>query len=447
MKLVPCFSKFLNVQMSLLFCLLLFLFILSLGGCQKQHSSSIKVGILHSLTGTMAISERSVVDATLMAIDEINASGGLLGRPIKAVLVDGKSDWPSFAVGAAKLITEEKVNVIFGCWTSASRKTVKPVIEQHDHILFYPVHYEGLEQSPNIIYTGATPNQQLFPAVKWSAEMLGKRFFLAASDHVFPHAANTLIKKQLNALGAEVVGESYLALGDKNVDKMIDAIVASGADVVLNTINGDSNLEFFKQLDARSIKTPVMSFSIAEDEVQLLGGKVMVGHYAARNYFQSLKSSVNQQFVARFKQKYGDHRTTNAAMEAGYLGVYLWAKAVTHTNTPDSSTVRGALKGMSFEAPEGKVTVSAINNHLWKPLYIGQIQQDGQFRIVWGEPQPIRPLPYPSYRTRQFWHRYLDTLYQGWNQSWAVPVFTKEKTPVFNRTDNFSLTPSSNEPG
>jgi len=395
-----------------------------------EHDVPIKVGILHSLTGTMAISEKSVVDATQLAIDEINASGGLLGRRLEAVVIDGKSDWPSFASGAETLITQEKVSVIFGCWTSASRKEVKPVVEAYDHLLFYPVQYEGLEQSPNIIYTGATPNQQILPAVKWSTEHLGNRLYLAASDYVFPRAANTLIKKQLTALGAEIVGEYYLPLGSQAVAEMVDDIADSKADVILNTINGDSNLAFIQQLHSKGIKTPVMSFSIAEDELQQMNIEVMVGHYSAWNYFQSLDTPENQRFVANFKKRYGANRTTNASMEAAYLGVHLWAKAVIHANTDDVSTVRQALKGESYLAPEGKVTISALNNHLWKPLHIGQVQADGQFKIVWSQTETIRPLPYPSYRTRQSWQRYLDTLYQAWGNSWAAPISDHQDSEV-----------------
>ena len=391
-----------------------------LASCTEK-SDTIKIGVLHSLTGTMAISEKSVVDATLMAIDEINASGGLLGRQLEAIVVDGASDWPTFAKQAEALITQKNVAVIFGGWTSASRKEMKPVVEKHDHLLFYPVQYEGLEQSPNIIYTGAAPNQQITPAVKWSVENHGKRVFLAGSDYVFPRSANKIIKKQLSALGAEVVGEYYLPLGDKNTHGMTDAILQSKADIILNTINGDSNLSFFEQLHQKNIKTPVMSFSIAEDELLQLDAKAMTGNYSAWNYFQSLPSQANRAFVARFKQKYGEKRTTNAAMEAGYAGVYLWSKAVKDANTSDPSILRQFLKGASYDAPEGTVFISSMNNHLWKPLYIGKIREDGQFDIVWSQQKPIRPLPFPAYQSTQQWGEYLNALYQGWGNSWAAP--------------------------
>lgn len=393
-----------------------------LASCDKTNRTPISVGILHSLTGTMAISEKSVVDATQMAIEEINASGGVLGRPLSFTVIDGRSDEVSFESGANKLITDNGVSVIFGCWTSACRKRVKPVVEANNNLLFYPVQYEGLEQSPNIIYTGATPNQQITPAVKWSTERLGKRIFLAASDYIFPRAANTLIKTQLIALNADLVGEHYLPLGEKNVDSMIKAITIAKPDVILNTINGDSNIAFFNQLASKNINIPVMSFSIAEDELQHMDLPSLTGHYSASNYFQSLASPENQQFVNRFKKKYGDHRTTNASMEAGYLGVYLWAEAVTLAKTVDPAAVREALKGASFQAPEGQVSISANNNHLWKPLHIGQIQSNGQFKIIWSNNIPIRPLPFPAYRSKSSWFNYLDSLYQGWGESWSAPA-------------------------
>ena len=396
------------------------IFCLSLSACQK-NTNTIKIGILHSLTGTMAISEKSVVDATLMAIDEINAKGGLLGQQLEAVLIDGKSDWSRFEQGAEILITQKKVSVIFGCWTSASRKRVKPIVEKYDHLLFYPVQYEGLEQSPNIIYTGATPNQQITPAVKWGVETHGKRVFLTASDYVFPRAANTLIKQQLKALGAELVGESYIPLGSKKTNHMTSAIAQSQADIIFNTINGDSNLAFFTQLASKGITTPVMSFSIAEDELQHLNPKTMTGHYSAWNYFQAIPSKENQAFVSRFKQKYGIQRTTSASMESAYSGVYLWAKAVEKSGTTDPSTLRQTLKGTSFDSPEGHITISAMNNHAWKPLYIGKVNANSQFDIIWSQKQAIRPIPYPSYRSKHFWDNYLQSLYKNWGNSWVAP--------------------------
>ena len=388
----------------------------------------IKVGLLHSLTGTMAISETAVVEATLMAIDELNQKGGILGRKIEALVTDGRSDWPTFAAEAERLITQENVSVVFGCWTSASRKTVKPVFEKYNHLLFYPLQYEGLEQSPNIIYTGAAPNQQIIPAVKWSLDNLGKRIFLVASDYVFPRAANAIIKAQALALSAEVVGEEYILLGSHDVKAVVQKIVATEPDVVLNTINGDTNVAFFREMNNVGMtpeKIPILSFSVAEDELRQLGIKNMVGHYAAWNYFQSVNTEVNQNFVNRFKQTYGPERVTDDPMEAAYFGVYLWAQAVEEVGTTEVKKVRHAMKRQSFKAPEGLVYIDDNNNHTWKTVRIGKIRADGQFDIVWTSEKPIQPIPYPSYRLKSEWDKFLNELYTTWGNRWANPGSVK----------------------
>ncbi len=400
---------------------LILLVAIFLTSCFSAEQNPIKVGILHSLTGTMAISEKSVVDATLMAIDEINEKGGLLGRQIVPVVVDGRSDWPTFAREAERLNSEEKVSAIFGGWTSASRKMMKPIVEKHGHLLFYPIQYEGLEESPNIVYTGAAPNQQITPAVKWAKQNLGQRFYLVASDYVFPRAANKLIKAQLSALGATLVGEYYLPLGSQIVGPMITDIEASRPDVILNTINGDSNIAFFRELAAKKIEAPTISFSIAEDELLSMNSDDMVGHYSAWSYFQSFESAQNSSFVKRFKKAYGEDRTTNASMEAGYIGVHLWAKSVTQAGDESPPAVLQIIRGQRYNAPEGLVTVSSINNHLWKPLRIGQVEGNGQFKIVWSEVIPIRPHPFPTYKAKLFWESYLNRLYEGWGNNWAAP--------------------------
>lgn len=385
---------------------------------------TLKVGILHSLSGTMAISETSVADATLLAIEEINQKGGVLKRKIQPIVVDGKSDWPTFAREAERLIAEEKVSVVFGCWTSASRKTVKAVFEKYDHLLFYPVQYEGLEQSPNIVYTGAAPNQQIIPAVKWAFDHLGKRFFLVASDYVFPRSANAIIKDQVAALRGEILGEEYILLGSSDVKGVIQKIVEARPDVILNTINGDSNVAFFRALRAAGItpeKIPTMSFSIAEDELRTLGAQQMVDDYVAWNYFQSIESKENREFVKGFKDKYGVHRVTDDPMEAGYFGVYLWAQAVRDAGTDDVKAVRKALLNQSFTAPGGIVYIDSENQHTWKTVRIGKIRSDGQFDIVWSSEKPIRPVPYPVYRSNQEWDKFLQDLYIGWGNRWANP--------------------------
>lgn len=403
----------------------LILVTLILSACGSAGTGApIKVGILHATSGTMAISETSVVDATLLAIEEINQSGGVLGRQIQPVLVDTKSDWNFAASEAERLITQEGVSVVFGCWTSSCRRTVKPVFEQYKHLLFYPVQYEGLESSPNIVYTGAAPNQQITPAVKWSFDNLGKRFFLVGSDYVFPRTANAIIKDQVKALRGEIVGEEYIVLGSQNVSSMVQKIVDTQPDVILNTINGDSNIAFFKALQAAGITAkniPVVSFSIAEDELRTLGAKEMAGNYAAWNYFQSIKSPENTAFVDAFKKKYGIDRVTDDPMEAAYFGVHLWALAVEQAGSPDVASVLQTITNQSYSAPEGVVSIDPATLHTWKTVHIGQIKEDGQFKVVWTSNGPVRPVPYPIYRSQVGWDKFLTDLYTGWGGSWAKP--------------------------
>ncbi|MBW8780411.1 MAG: urea ABC transporter substrate-binding protein [Verrucomicrobia bacterium] len=386
----------------------------------------IKVGILHSLTGTMAISETSVRDATLLAIEEINAAGGVLGQQLEPVVADGCSNWPVFAREAERLITQERVAVVFGCWTSASRKTVRPVFEKHDHLLFYPVQYEGLEHSPNIVYTGAAPNQQITPAVKWSFDHLGRRFFLVGSDYVFPRVANAIIRAQVVALGGEIVGEEYLSLGSLSAEKVAGEIVQAHPDVVLNTINGDSNAAFFKALREAGITPkaiPTVSFSIAENELRQFPPELMMaGDYAVWNYFQSVDSAENNRFVAAFRARFGRDRVTNDPMEAAYFGVHLWAQAVGIAGTTQVTAVRQSLGGLSLAAPEGIVTIDAATQHTWKTVRIGRIRPDSQFDIVWSSTNPIRPLPYPSFRSEAEWDALLKNLQDRWGGAWAQPV-------------------------
>jgi urea transport system substrate-binding protein len=412
--------------------LLLLLALLIHGLLPSRSHAPIRVGVLHSLSGTMAISEKSVADATLLAIEELNESGGLLGRSVEPVLVDGRSHWPTFAAEAERLITEERVSVVFGCWTSASRKTVKPVFEQHDHLLFYPVQYEGLEQSPNIVYTGAAPNQQIIPAVKWCFDKLGRRFFLVGSDYVFPRTANAVIRDQVTALRGEIVGEAYVPLGAQDMTEIVAKIADAQPDVILNTINGDSNVAFFEALHVAGISptsSPTMSFSLAEDELRALGTKGMVGHYACWNYMQSIDSADNRRFVAAFKDKYGPERVTDDPMEAAYFGVKLWAQAVVKAGDDRVQAVRAAIGDQSYAAPEGVVYIDHHTQPTWKTVRIGRIRADGQFDVVWSSKSPVRPMPYPAYRTREEWDQLLQELYAGWGGRWASPAAEGAQQP------------------
>jgi len=393
--------------------------------CQGGDEEPIRVGVLHSLSGTMAISETPVADATKLAIEQLNQDGGVLGRPLEVVSADGRSDWPSFAMESQRLITREGVSVVFGCWTSASRKTVRPVFEGHGHLLFYPVQYEGMEQSPNIVYTGAAPNQQIVPAVKWCHDHLGKRFFLVASDYVFPRAANEVIRNQVAALGAHIVGEAYLPLGSDDVQGVVQSIVELQPDVILNTINGDSNIAFFRALRAAGIspeRIPTMSFSIAEPELQALPIAEMVGDLATWNYFQSLASVENRSFVDSFKARFGEDRVVSDPMEAAYFGVRLWAQTVEEVGTDDLREVLPALGGQSLVAPGGMVHIDSQNHHTWKTVRIGRIRADGQFDVVWDSDRPVRPVPYPSTRPKATWDAFLAELHKGWGGHWSAPT-------------------------
>ncbi len=358
---------------------------------------TIKVGILRSLSGTMAISETSVRDADLLAIEEINAAGGVLGKKIEPIQEDGASDWPTFAEKAKKLNQSDQVADVFGCWTSASRKAVLPVFESLNGLLFYPVQYEGLEASPNIFYTGAAPNQQIVPAVEWLLKEGRKKMYLLGSDYVFPRTANSIIKTQLGAQGGEMVGEEYTPLGHTEYSTVINKISTAKPDVVFNTLNGDSNVAFFKQLKDAGItpdKIATLSVSVAEEEVRGIGASVMAGHFASWNYYQTTKTPENEKFVAAYRKRFGDMRVTADPIEAAYVAVYLWAKAAEKAGSVEVAKIKEAAKGLEFAAPEGVVKVHATNQHISKPVRIGKVRPDGMFDEVWSTPAAVEPDPF-----------------------------------------------------
>lgn len=358
---------------------------------------TVKVGILHSLSGTMAISEVSVRDSELLAIEEINAKGGVLGKQIEPIVEDGASDWPTFAEKARKLISEDKVATVFGGWTSASRKAMLPVFEELNGLLWYPVQYEGMESSPNIFYTGATTNQQIVPAVDYLLENGKKKFYLLGSDYVFPQTANKIIKEQLKAKGGELVGEEYTQLGHTDYSTIIAKIQAAQPDVVFNTLNGDSNVAFFKQLKDAGITSAdltTLSVSIAEEEARGIGPEYLEGHLVAWNYYQTTDTPENKTFVESYKAKYGADRVTADPIEAGYVAVYLWAAAVEKAGSFEVDKVKEAAAGIEFAAPEGKVTIDGENQHIYKTVRIGELQADGQIKELWNSGEPVKPDPY-----------------------------------------------------
>ena len=371
----------------------------SLSSIALAQEETIKVGILHSLSGTMAISETTLKDTMLMLIEQQNEKGGLLGKKLEAVVVDPASDWPLFAEKARELLTVQNVDVIFGCWTSVSRKSVLPVIEELNGLMFYPVQYEGEESSKNVFYTGAAPNQQAIPAVDYYLEELGvEKFALLGTDYVYPRTTNKILEQYLKDKG---IAESdifvnYTPFGHSDWSKIVADVVALGADGkkvgVVSTINGDANIGFYKELAAAGVSAddiPVVAFSVGEEELSGLDTTNLVGHLAAWNYFQSADSPANAEFIAAWKAYIGDDkRVTNDPMEAHYIGFNMWANAVAAVGTTEVDKVREAMWGQEFPNLTGGTAVMGTNHHLSKPVLIGEIRADGQFDII-SQTEPV----------------------------------------------------------
>lgn len=357
---------------------------------------TVKLGFLNSTSGVMAISEQTVRDSLGLAVTEINAGGGILGKQIKVVEEDGQSEPTAFAEKINKLLTQDKVAAVFGGWTSASRKAMLPVVEGANGLLFYPVQYEGLEASKNIYYTGATTNQQIIPAMDFLKSKGVKTLFLAGSDYVFPRTANKIIKQYAKTLGIQIVGEEYVPLSSDNWTTQVAKIAAAKPDFVFNTINGSSNVGFIKAYSEAGLganKSPIISVSIAEEEAPSMGVN-LTGQYAAWNYFESVKSPANDTFIKAFQAKYGAKRVTSDPMEAAYTSMYLYKAMVEKAKSFCVDAVNKASGGVTFDAPEGTVTVNGENHHIAKTALIGQINKDNQFDIVWTSGKPIEPDPF-----------------------------------------------------
>jgi urea transport system substrate-binding protein len=369
----------------------------SAGAKADTSGDTVKVGLLNSLSGTMAISEVTVHNALLLAVKEINAAGGVLGKKLKPISQDGASDWPTFAEKAQTLITDDKVVATFGCWTSASRKAVKPVFERNKSLLFYPVQYEGLEQSPYIFYIGATTNQQIIPALDYLKKQGLTKLYLVGSDYVFPRTANKEIRAYAKANGMEIMGEDYAPLGSTEFSTIVNKVKGAGADAVFNTLNGDSNVAFFKEyksagLTAKSL--PVLSVSIAEEEVKSIGTQYLEGQLTAWNYYQTTPGVANEKFVKAYQAAYGKDKPTSDPMEAAYISVYLWKEMVEKAGSFDVAKVKAASDGIELDAPEGKVTVDGATQHVYKTARIGKVGSDGLITEVWNSGKPIKPDPY-----------------------------------------------------
>jgi urea transport system substrate-binding protein len=380
-------------------------------------ADTIKVGILHSLSGTMAISETALKETALMTIDEINAKGGVLGKKLEPVVVDPASDWPKFAEKARQLLSQDKVAVTFGCWTSVSRKSVLPVYKELNGLLFYPVQYEGEELEKNVFYTGAAPNQQAIPAVEYLMSKEGgsaKRFVLLGTDYVYPRTTNKILRAFLKSKGvAEAdIMEEYTPFGHSDYQTIIAKIKKFAAEgkktAVISTINGDSNVPFYKELGNAGLKAkdvPVVAFSVGEEELRGVDAKPLVGHLAAWNYFMSVKNPENDKFIKMYrdwakkaKLPKADTVVTNDPMEATYVGIHMWAQAVEKAKSTDTDKVIAAMAGQTFNAPSGfTLKMDETNHHLHKPVFIGEIKADGQFNVVWKTKGPIRAQPWSPF--------------------------------------------------
>ncbi|EMH4203984.1 urea ABC transporter substrate-binding protein, partial [Yersinia enterocolitica] len=379
-------------------------------------ADTIKVGILHSLSGTMAISETPLKDMALMSIDDINLHGGVLGKQLEPVIVDPASNWPLFAEKARQLLTQDKVAVVFGAWTSVSRKSVLPVFEELNGLLFYPVQYEGEEMSPNVFYTGAAPNQQAIPAVEYLLSEDGgaaKRFILLGTDYVYPRTTNKILRAFLHSKGIQDkdIEEVYTPFGYSDYQTIVSNIKkfsADGKTAVISTINGDSNVPFYKELANQGIKAtdvPVIAFSVGEEELRGIDTKPLVGNLAAWNYFQSVDNPTNKKFVEQWKAYAKAHKlpnadtaVTNDPMEATWVGMHMWAQAVEKAKSTDVDKVRAAMAGQTYPAPSGfTLTMDKTNHHLHKPVMIGEIEADGQFNVVWQTDAPIRAQPWSPF--------------------------------------------------
>ena len=381
-----------------------------------QSGGTIKVGILHSLSGTMAISETVLKDTVLMAIDEINAKGGVLGKKLEPVVVDPASNWPLFAEKTKQLLGQDKVAVIFGCWTSVSRKSVLPVVEEMNGLLFYPVQYEGEELSKNVFYTGAAPNQQAIPAVDYLMSKEGggaKRWVLLGTDYVYPRTTNKILRAYLKSKGVKDtdIDEKYTPFGHADYQTIVADVKkfsAGGKTAVVSTINGDSNVPFYKELGNAGLKAkdvPVVAFSVGEEELRGVDTKPLVGHLAAWNYFMSIKNPTNDEFIKKWsayakdkKLPGADKPLTNDPMEATYIGINMWKQAVEKAQSTDTDKVIAAMAGQTFKAPSGITSMmDAKNHHLHKSVFIGEVKADGQFNVVWKTKEPVKAKPWSPY--------------------------------------------------
>jgi len=389
-----------------------------------EAQAPIMVGLIHSQTGPLAISEKSLIDAEVLALEEINARGGVAGRRLKWEIADGRSDPASFASQSLRLIEKEKAKVLVGSWTSECRKAILAVVEKQENLLIFPANFEGIESSPHIMYSGgSSANQVILPAIRWCFDALkARKFYVVGTEEVWSRVMAEVAKDGVKAAGGEAVGESYLPLVGGDAEALVRSIQAAKPDVVLNLLVGDSNLPFyaaFRRAGLTAEKLPILGFSLAEDEVRRFPPGDVTGHYAGWAYFQSLDRQENTDFVRRFKVRYGQDRLISDAMVAAYNGLMIWAEAADEAGTADPKIVMTRFDRQSLDAPEGIVTIDPATRVAWRPFYVGKARNDGQFDIVWSITKPIQPISFVSTRSQEQWLILLDDLKKRWGGQWS----------------------------
>jgi urea transport system substrate-binding protein len=384
-------------------------------------SAPIRVGLLHSKTGSLAASERWMIEAEVQALEEINASG-ILGRQIEWFIADGRSDADTFAREARRLILEEKVSVIFGCYASFTHRAVRPVVEQLDNLLFFPVSYEGLDESPNIVYTGSAPNQQIIPALKWAYDHLAARkFYLVGTDSIYSHGLHAIVTDLIRSLGAEVLGEEYLLFDSSDVDGVVTRIRNAKPDLVINSLIGQSNIPFCKRLRAAGLSSgecPVISYTLTETDLREFSPADVAGDYITTSYLETIQTQENLDFISKFKAANGKNESTSDTIVTAYNSVKLWAKAVDEAKSDSPEIVRKFLRRQSLIAPEGIISIDGDTQHTWRPTYIAKVRTDGSTETVWASENAIQPIPYPGSRTRSEWNAFVEKLSRGWGGKW-----------------------------
>ena len=397
--------------------------VLSFSELIAERRSPIVVGLIHSQTGPLAISEKSLIESEILALEEINARGGVAGRLLAWEIADARSDPTTCAEQARRLIEERKASVLVGGWTAECRKAMLAVVEEKKSLLIFPSNFEGIERSPHIIYSGGAANQVFPPAVRWCVDALkARKFFVVGTEEIWSRCVAEISKDAVKAGACEVVGESYLPLAGGDVEALVGAIQAAKPDVVLNMMVGDSNVPFYSAMRKAGLsaeKLPVMAFNVSEDELRQFSPGDVTGHYAAWNYFQSLDRPENRAFVRKFRAKYGEDRPVSDAMVAAHNGLMIWAQAAHEAESGDAKAVLEHFDRQSLDAPEGIITIDPESRVAWRPCFVGRIRSDSQFDIVWSVSKPIHPETYVGTRMETQWHTLLDELKAKWGGRWS----------------------------